>query len=123
LAKYESLFHIQELIIRQLLNRDYFNPLSPKQCKQVIFDELGYKKLKGMKSNKDGSPKTDEESLELLNVFGSAEKAPSEVSSLVLSSIISARKIHKVIEILELHLHPDERFRCEYNLAGTETGR
>jgi uracil-DNA glycosylase len=122
LAKYEGLFHIQEIKCRRLLNRDYFNPLSPKQCKEAIFNELGYHKLRGMKTSKDGSPSTDEESLELLMVYGEATRSPN-FGPMVLSSIIGARKIHKVIEILELHLHPDDRFRCEYNLAGTETGR
>jgi len=122
LSKYESLFRVQELRIRRLLNKNYFNPLSPKQCKEAIFNELGYTKLRGMKSSKDGSPSTDEESLDLLSVYGEAERAPS-VGPIVLSTIIAARKVHKVLEILELHLHPDKRFRCEYNLAGAETGR
>ena len=122
LDKYDSLFHIQELRCRRLLNRDYFNPLSPKQCREAIFNELEYKRVKGMKQNKDGSSSTDEESLELLNIYGSTERAPS-TGPQILSAIIAARKIHKIIEILELHLHPDERFRCEFNLAGTETGR
>jgi uracil-DNA glycosylase len=122
LAKYESLFHIQELKCRRLLNQDYFNPLSPKQCKWAIFDELGYSKIARMKTNQDGTPSTDEESLDLLSIYGEAKRAPS-TGSYVLSSIIGARKIHKIIEILELPLYPDGRFRGEYNLAGTETGR
>lgn len=122
LDKYEVLFHIESLRCRQLLNRDYFNPLSPKQCREAIFNTLGYKRLRNMKINKDGTPSTDEESLDLLSVFGEAEFAP-KTGPLILSSIIAARKIHKVMEILELHLHPDERFRCEFNLAGTENGR
>lgn len=122
LGKYESLFHIEEIKIRKLLNRDYFNPLSPKQCKEVIFNELGYERVRGMTESADGTLSTSEENLLLLSVFGEARKSPN-FGPLVLSSIIAARKIHKVIEILELHLHPDERFRCDYNLAGTETGR
>src|SRR5215471_2811685 len=122
LLKYESLFHVQVLKIRRLLNTDYFNPLSPKQSKEAIFNTLGYSKVRGMKTAKDGSPSTEEESLDLLAVYGEAEKAPS-IGPLVLSSIIAARKVHKVIEVLELYLHPDKRFRCEFNLAGTENGR
>lgn len=122
LCKYESLFHIQELKLRQLTGRAYFNPLSPKQCKEVIFDECGYIAVRGMKVNKDGSPSTDEDSLDLLNAYGNPKRAPS-TGPIILESIIGARKFHKVIEILELHLHPDERFRCEFNLAGTENGR
>lgn len=123
LCKYQSLYRIQELKIRNMLGKDYFNPLSPKQVKWAVFDELGYSKVKGMGTNKKtGEVKLDEENLELLTLYGEAKRAPS-TGSYVLSSIIGARKIHKVIEILELELHPDGRFRGEYNLAGTETGR
>ncbi len=122
LCKYESLFHIQELRLQRLTGLPYFNPLSPKQCKELIFDELGYSKLQGMGTNEDGSPSTDEDSLDILAAYGHAKRAPS-TGPFVLEAIIGARKIHKVIEILELHLHPDERFRCEFNLAGTENGR
>lgn len=123
LAKYESLYHIQALKCRRLLNVDYFNPNSGKQCDWAIWDELGYTKVKGMKISKEtGRISLDEESLELLAVYGEAKRAPS-TGPYVLASIIAARKVHKVIEVLELYLHPDERFRCEYNLAGTETGR
>jgi hypothetical protein len=89
---------------------------------EVIFQELGYKPVRNMKRTKTGEPKTDEENLELLNVFGYAERAP-HTGHYVLQYIIAARKMHKVIEVLELPLHPDGRFRCEFNLAGTETGR
>lgn len=122
LAIYESLFNIQVLKCKQLLNREYFNPLSPKQCVEVIFQELGYKVLRGMKRTKTGEPKTDEESLELLQAFGTPEYSPM-YGKFVLQYIIAARKVHKVIEVLELPLYPDGRFRCEFNLAGTETGR
>lgn len=122
LAKYNSLFHIQEIKLRSLTGRAYFNPLSPKQCKELIFDEMGYSKIQGVGTNKDGSPSTDEDSLDLLAAYGEPKRAPS-TGPITLEAIIGARKIHKVIEILELHLHPDERFRCEFNLAGTENGR
>jgi DNA polymerase-1 len=120
LCKYESLYHIHELMLRALLNRNYFNPLSPKQCVDVIFTELKYSKVRGMKSTKDGGPSTDEESLDLLLVNGESNVTNAK---LILKAIVAARKIHKVIEILQLHLHPDDRMRCEWNLAGTENGR
>src|ERR1035437_2145095 len=122
ICKYESLFHIQELKLRHLTGRQYFNPLSPKQCKELIFDELGYTKVKGMKTNKDGSVSKHEESLDLLSAYGEAKRAPG-TGPITLQAIIDARKIHKVLEILNLHLHPDERFRCEFNLDGTENAR
>lgn len=122
LVKYESLFRIQVIKCRKLLSQSYFNPLSPKQVQWAIFEELGYTKVRGMKTLDDGSPSTDEESLELLAINGEAKRAPS-TGPYTLASIIGARKIHKAIELLELPLHPDGRFRGESNLAGTETGR
>lgn len=121
-AKYESLFHIEELKLKRLSGRDYINALSNKQARDLIFNELGYKKIRGMKSTKSGEPSTDEESLQLLLVYGEAAAAPS-TGPMVLECIINCRKIHKVLEMLELDTWPDGRFRCEFNLAGTETGR
>lgn len=124
-AKYESHYRVEELKLRKLLNRDYVNALSPKQCREIIFEELGYNKSGSgwrIKTTQSGEPSTDEESLDLLRVYGEAKKAVS-TGPYVLDAIIAARKFHKVIEVLELPLHPDQRFRCEFNLAGTENAR
>lgn len=120
LASYTVLFDIQVEKCRQLLNKPGFNPLSPDQCVDVIFEELGFKPVRGMKRTKTGKPKTDEENLDTLRVFGYSDYKDANY---ILESIIGARKAHKVVEILELPLYPDGRFRCEFNLAGTETGR
>lgn len=114
-AKYESLLHIQELKLKTLLNMDYVNPRSPKQIGEIVFERLGYKKIRGVKG-------TDEESLELLREFGEAVRSPIYGRD-ILEIILNCRKIHKVLEILELPYYPDGRFRCEFNLAGTENGR
>lgn len=122
-AKYESLYRIQLLKLKSLLNTSYFNPLSSKQVHSAVFDELGFSKVQGMgTSKKTGKVKLDEENLELLVVNGEAKRAPS-TGKYVLSSIIGARKLHKCIEFLNLILHPDNRIRGEYNLGGAETGR
>lgn len=122
LGKYTSLFDTEELKLRRLLSVPYVNSLSSKQMRMIVFDVLGYKTVEGCKKTKSGEPSTDEESLELLLVFGEAKRAPS-TGPPILQCIINCRKLHKVIEILELPLYPDGRFRCEFNLAGTETGR
>jgi uracil-DNA glycosylase len=122
LCKYESLFHIQELKLRSLTGRQYFNPLSPKQCVELIFEELGYQPVRGMGVTESGAPSTEEDSLDLLAAYGNPKRA-TNTGPYILETIIGARKVHKVIEILTLHLHPDERFRCEFNLAGTENAR
>lgn len=115
LSKYSGLYEINCKKLSTLVGQQYINPLSSQQMNKLVFTELGFKKIRGVQG-------TDEESLELLMVFGEASRSPNYGKD-VLQTILDCRKIHKVIEILELELHPDGRFRCEFNLAGTETGR
>lgn len=122
LAKYESLFETEEYKLGKLLGSANTNSLSSLQCRRIVYDVLGYKPIRGVGKTKKGEPKTDEDSLTILLIGGKAERAPS-TGPPILQVILNCRKLHKVIEILELPLYPDGRFRCEFNLAGTETGR
>jgi uracil-DNA glycosylase len=115
LNKYEILFRIHTLNLCRLVNEDNLNPLSSHICNRIVFEELGYKKIQGVEG-------TDEESLNMLMAFGRPQGSPI-IGKQILREIIYCRKIHKVIEILELPLYPDGRFRCEFNLTGTITGR
>lgn len=114
-TKYTSLLAVQLSTVRALSNRPEFNPLSPKQCEELIFKDMAYNRPRQVKG-------TDEESLEFLQVFGFSRIKP-ELSKAILNGIINCRKIHKVIEYLETEVYPDGNWRSEYNLAGTETGR
>ena len=116
-AKYDSLYNIHKLALNQLVNEEGLNPLSWPACARLIFETLGYRK------NQRGVHGTDEESLNVLMCFGEPKNCSKEDGKLVLQEIINCRKIHKVIEILSLDVYPDGRFRCEANLAGTNTGR
>lgn len=116
LAKYESLFRRHTTALRRLANSDTFNPLSWEQCGRLVFEELGYHKIRGVKG-------TDEESFNMLQAFGQPKNCGVQDGKQILQEISWCRKIHKIIEILNLDLYPDVRFRCEFNLAGTETGR
>lgn len=113
-SKYFTLYNIQCFKLNQLAGREV-NPQSPQQMDRLIFDELGYKKGRFVKD-------TGEESLEWLMVYGEPKHSPIH-GRLILSIIIAARKLHKVIEYLHTVPYPDGRWRCEYNLAGAETGR
>lgn len=116
-AKYSSLFRVHCNMLRRLTNLEELNPLSSVQIQKLVFEELGYnRKQRGVKG-------ADEESLNMLMCFGQPEKCTIETGKQILQEIIFCRKIHKVIEILELDIYPDGRYRCEFNLAGTETGR
>lgn len=114
--KYSSLYRIHSLNLCRLTNQDHLNPASSQQMNRVVFEDLSYPKIRGVKG-------TDEESLNMLMAFAEPQKATVGVGKQVLQEISWCRKIHKVIEIVELDFYPDDRFRCEFNLAGTETGR
>lgn len=116
LAKYLTLYEIEVLKIKNLINSNtYVNPKSPKQMSHLIFEVLGYDKIRGVKG-------TDDDSLETLKAFGKAKRSPIYGRD-VLDCIAAARRVQKVIEFLELQHWPDGRYRGEFNLAGTENGR
>jgi hypothetical protein len=119
LAKYETKFNIQAYKLKILIG-ETINPLSDDQVRHLVYDDLGYTKIRGVKTTKSGYAGTDEESLEILMWRGeSKDKNAREI----LRTVINCRKLHKVNEYIEAPLHPDERARCEFNLAGAETGR
>lgn len=115
-AKYQSLFDRHCLSLCRLINQENLNPLSPDQMDRIVFEELGYKKIRGVKG-------TDETSLNQLMAFGTPNNGTVGRGKEVLQEILWCRKIQKVLEICNLVIYPDGRFRCEFNLAGTETGR
>lgn len=129
LAKYNSLFEIYSLKLSHLVGRTV-NPLSSVVMQKLVYNKMKIKPVKGVGYNKPhidkktgelipGGPSADEESLEVLVWRG----ALSVYEKNVLRCIIDCRKLHKVVEILELATYPDGRWRCEFNLAGAETGR
>lgn len=114
-GKYESLFNIEVLKLRKLAGNNTLNPMSSPQMNTLVFDTLGYTKIQGVKG-------TDNDSLDLLLELGTAKYSPIHGKD-ILECITNARKFHKVIEIITLFLHPDGRFRGEFNLGGTENAR
>lgn len=120
LAKYESLYETYVYKLRQLVGEE-ISPLSSQRVGKLVYDELKFDVIKGIKKNVSGTYKADEESLELL-MWMSRCQSPREGKE-ILRTIIDCRKLHKVIEYLRLPLYPDKRHRCEFNLAGAETGR
>lgn len=116
LAKYESLFRQHTKVLQSILNEDTVNVLSSQQMIRVVFETLGYRKIRGVSGS-------DEDSLNMLLCFGVPERCTVDNGKAVLREIQWCRKIHKVIEILELDIYPDGRFRTEGKLGGTETGR
>lgn len=121
-AKYDSKFEIEVYKFQHLVN-EKANPLSDKQVGRIVYEDLGYKKIRGVKTTKAGNPATDEESLEMLMWMGFPENALGRDAKSILKSVINCRKLHKVLEYLESELHPDQKAHCSSNIAGAETGR
>lgn len=114
LAKYTSKYNIEVLKIQKLTN-SYANPQSPVQMGKLIFEELGFVKGRYVKD-------TGEDSLKWLIAFGNSKRAPISGKQ-ILQIIMNCRKLHKVIEALEVVPYPDGKWRATYNLGGAETGR
>ena len=112
--KHEFLLNLNTNTLMKITERD-FNPRSPKQCGQLIYEELRYPARK-----KDDNYKTDEDTLEELLILAESKfKEGPEILRL----IIVCRKIAKLLEYINTPLHLDNRLRGSFNLAGTETGR
>lgn len=98
--------------INELAGRD-INPESPKQIKELLYDELKFPVIHHHKTKK---PTTDEDALQRLHA-----KYPHEK---VLREIILHRKVKKLVSTyVDVKLDPDGRCRCSYNASGTITGR
>ena len=119
-AKYISLYNTQVYKFKYLCNED-INPASPKQVQKLIYENLGFKAVRGVKRTKSGGLGTDEESLELLIWMGKSNTTKD--ANEILRTLIAIRKLHKVLEYIDTVIHPDGRLRCEYNLGGTVNGR
>lgn len=119
LSEYENLYQIYKYKLQRLVGREV-NPLSSVVMGKLVFEELGYRAIRGVKFTKSGNPSTDEESLEILLWRGDCRSLDGNA---ILKTIIDCRKLHKVLEVLVLDTDVDGRMKCEFNLAGAETGR
>lgn len=119
LATYNCLYETYKYKLEKLVGKEV-NPLSSVAMQKLVYEELGYAGIRGVKKTQSGGYSADEESLEMLMWRG---RSNHRDAGQILRTIIDCRKIHKVIEVLVLPTPPDDRMRCEFNLAGAETGR
>lgn len=120
LSDYIAFYEILVGKLTRMVGRD-INPLSSQVVQKLVYDELGWEIVAGVKhSKKTHNPSADEESLEILMW---SSRCHHTLGKQILRCIIDCRKIHKCIEFLSLEVYPDGRQRTEFNLAGAETGR
>jgi DNA polymerase-1 len=88
---------------------------SPAQLKTILYDVMGLPVQR--KRNTQGlmAPSTNREALEKLSVYFIAEP--------VTAHLLALRDLDKKRSWLETEIDSDGRMRCNFNIAGTNTGR
>jgi DNA polymerase-1 len=103
---------LKDQIIKELIaltGIESFNPNSPKQVKELLYEKLGFPKIykRGTRTLT-----ADEDAIRRLQ-----KKYPTEPC---LAKIIEFRKTSKLISTyIDVALDPDGRIRCSYNASGT----
>jgi len=88
---------------------------SPLQVKQLMYTALGMPVIKKRNSAGVMAPAVDREALEELSSHFNAEP--------FCNHILAMRDLGKAIGFLKTPLDADRRIRCNFNIAGTNTGR
>lgn len=90
------------------------NPRSPAQLKDFFYSHM---RLPEVWISQKGEKKlsTNREALEKLEVYLHARP--------IIAAILAIRDLSKQLEVFEIEIDSDGRFRTSYNIAGTETGR
>lgn len=94
------------------LTGEEFNPASPPQTAKIVYDMLGIK---------ERAKRTTKQ--EVLMDIAAQER--DKTKQLILGTIVQARHVRKLLSqyITRDILDTDGRVRCNWNVAGTETGR
>ena len=109
--KLERMLH---LFSRAVTGKD-LNHASPKQLQDLFYVHLGIPKVMSYKKGQQ-KVSTDREALEHLRREYPRAKPFA-------NAILALRDIDKQLSVLETTRDRDNRIRCSYNVAGTETGR
>lgn len=111
---------VQETVeLQGALDKAVGHPLnvgSSKQMTQWLYTELGLPKQEKARKGKENKTLTaDDEALEVLYTATKNE---------ALHTVLEIRERNKIVSTyLGMKIDGDNRFRCTYNIAGTETGR
>lgn len=108
--------HLQG-VLNELAMAVWDKPLNPRSPKQIQDFFYGKMRLPEVWISQKGQRKlsTNREALEKLEVYLYARP--------IISAILAIRDLGKQLEVFEIEIDSDGRFRTSYNIAGTETGR
>ena len=101
-------------ILKEGLNH-VMNWRSPLQLKAFFYTTLGLKPVRARNSQGEFTPTINRDALEKLSVNFYAE--------LFCNYILAMRDLAKQIGFLKTEIDEDQRIRCSFNIAGTNTGR
>lgn len=116
--KYEMLRISYESELNNLLGRTV-NPLSPKQCTDLVYEELGLPKQKKRRADGTYTATADETALETLML----NHVSNEDVARILSLLIYIRKIYRILDYINIPLNDQNIWFSSFNLTGTESGR
>lgn len=88
---------------------------SPVQLRSLMYDVLGLKPIRKRNANGQMVPTVNREALERLSLYFIAEP--------ICSHLLALRDLDKKRQFLETKIDADGRIRCNFNIAGTNTGR
>lgn len=123
-ARREAIAHIKESIhllesgLDRLIQEGLDTTLnwrSPKQLKELLYDILQLPVQRSRSSSGRMAPTTGRAALETLRAYFYAEP--------IVNHILLLRDLGKELGFLETGIDTDGRIRCNYNIAGTNTGR
>lgn len=101
-------------ILKEGLNH-VMNWRSPVQLKQFFYNTLRLTPVKARNSQGEYTATINRDALEKLSV--------NLYASLFCNYILAMRDLAKQIGFLKTEIDPDQRIRCSFNIAGTNTGR
>lgn len=114
LARVEA--QLNKLLCEGIGYHGEFNPRSHTQVKDLFYNVLNLPVIKKKNSKGFYAPAADRETLEKLS-------AQHFFARPLVSHILLARDLSKAIGFLKTKADKDKHIRCNFNLAGTNTGR
>lgn len=118
LNKYKQLEQLHQNNLNKVLGKE-LNINSPKQVGQFIYEVLKVPLRKHVTESGESVYSTDKETLEDLYINHISDPNIKTY----LREIIILRKVKKILEFLNIEIHPDGRLRTSYKLHGTKSGR
>ena len=123
ISTYEMLLLEKEIRLKEVAKDVKFNPGSSKQIGQLVYKRLKFPKRTKTSDLGKQSYNTEAEMLEELWVFHAKDNIWGLEGGEILKDIVAYRKITKVLQYLNIYIHPDGRLRTSYKIHGTESGR